>query len=62
MRNIIVIYLETPSGTHQVSWHIHDDELPLFEWLPLKENAWDGHTTDEKYKWLAQIALPRGLS
>lgn len=44
-RNIIVIYF--PTG--QATWHIHDTEMADFEWLPLEANAWDGHTTSEKY-------------
>jgi len=50
-RNIIVIDL--PTG--QVSWHIHDSELPLFMHLPLQDNNWDGHTTEEKYARLAAL-------
>jgi hypothetical protein len=51
-RNIVFIGL--PTG--QVSWHIHDAELPLFSFLPLRRGAdwdWDGHDTAEKYRRLA---------
>lgn len=53
-RNIVFIGL--PTG--QVSWHIHDSELPQFAWLPRREPyngwwTWDGHDTDEKYRRLA---------
>jgi hypothetical protein len=56
-RNIVFIRL--PEG--QVSWHIHDSELPLFDWLPLRDDRpWDGHDTPEKYRrldaWEAWIA------
>lgn len=49
-----VVFVDTPTG--QVSWHIHDSELPMFSHL--RRNAgrvWDGHTTDEKYNRLARI-------
>lgn len=58
-RNIVMILL--PTG--QVSWHIHDSELAQFDHLagsfvgPLLR--WDGHTTEEKYKRLAD--LPEGF-
>lgn len=42
-----VVYIELPEG--QVSWHIHESELPLFARLPRGTTPWDGHTTDEKY-------------
>ncbi|MBD2201573.1 hypothetical protein H6G33_09460 [Calothrix sp. FACHB-1219] len=46
-RNIIVIQL---NEEEQYSWHIHDSELYLFHWLPLRENKWNGHTTEDKYR------------
>lgn len=45
-RNIVALLL--PAG--QCTWHIHDSELPMFEFLPKGENRWDGHTTEEKYQ------------
>jgi hypothetical protein len=45
-RNIIRIDL--PAG--QVSWHIRDDELPLFSFLQPYNGEWDGHDTEEKYR------------
>ena len=45
-RNIVFVNL--PSG--QVSWHIHDSELPMFEFLLVYKGQWDGHTTEEKYQ------------
>lgn len=46
-RNIVFINL--PTG--QVSWHIHDSELPLFDFLDeIPERTWDGHTTEQKYE------------
>lgn len=48
-----VVYIDTPCG--QLSWHIQDDELSLFGHLVVKENNWDGHTTEEKYKRIEQL-------
>lgn len=33
----------------QISWHIHESELPLFDHLPIRPHSWDGHSNDEKY-------------
>lgn len=50
-----VIYINLPTG--QVSWHIHDRDLPLFSQLPLiLERPWDGHTTEQKYKRLQKLS------
>lgn len=43
-----VIFIELPTG--QVSWHIHDSELYLFDHLTSRGLKWDGHTTEEKYE------------
>jgi hypothetical protein len=43
-----IVFIDLPTG--QVSWHIHDSELPLFEWLLQYKCGWDGHTTEEKYQ------------
>lgn len=47
-----IVFIELPSG--QVSWHIHDSELPLVRFLPsalsLAAKPWDGHDTAEKYR------------
>lgn len=42
-----VVYVQSPEG--QLSWHIADEELMLFGHLKVKDNNWDGHTTEEKY-------------
>lgn len=40
----------------QVSWHIHNSEITNFGHLPTKRgNAWDGHTSEEKYMRLTHI-------
>lgn len=66
-RNIIVMeyifplsYIDLTSRA-QMSWHIHDSELPMFAYLPLEENRWDGHTTQRKYNRLLEwsaVPLP----
>jgi hypothetical protein len=44
-----VIYVELAAG--QVSWHVHDSEMPMFKWVPLQVGgSWDGHDTEEKYR------------
>ena len=48
-----VIYINTPEG--QLSWHISDEEVPLFSHLPHGDNNWDGHTTEEKYKRIEKL-------
>ena len=43
-----VVYIDLPTG--QVSWHIHDSELPNFSHLSvMRGRRWDGHTVAEKY-------------
>ena len=48
-----IVYIETPEG--QLSWHIHESELPLFRHLSFKQNNWDGHTTKEKYRRIEKL-------
>ncbi len=43
-----VVFIELPTG--QVSWHIHDSEMPMFDFLSEHDFKWDGHTTDEKWE------------
>lgn len=50
-RNIVVIYF--PAG--QSSWHIHDSEMADFNFLPLRPNAWDGHSTENKYERMRRL-------
>lgn len=43
-----VVYIDAPSG--QLSWHLAQDDLPLFTHVPrTTATLWDGHTTEEKY-------------
>jgi hypothetical protein len=49
-----VVIVDFPTG--QASWHIHRDEINLFSFLPLNAGrVWDGHTTDEKYRRIAEL-------
>ena len=48
-----IVFVELPTG--QVSWHVHDSELKLFEGLEYKDRSWDGHTTEEKYDRCARM-------
>lgn len=52
-----VVYVETPEG--QLSWHIHEDDLDLFNGVDIRRGAdapaWDGHSTDEKYQRLSRL-------
>lgn len=51
-----IVFIDGPTG--QMSWHLHDSDVPLFDGLPRGPNSWDGHTTPEKYERLARIGLP----
>lgn len=42
------VYIDLPAG--QVSWHYHDTQSYLFDWLPPYCADWDGHDTSEKYR------------
>jgi len=53
-----VVYVESPVG--QLRWHIHPDDMDLFEGLRIVEHhQWDGHTTDEKYQKLKNFTQLR---
>jgi len=49
-----IVYIDLPTG--QVSWHIHDSERGMFDHLQVKENRWDGHSTERKYERLANLS------
>lgn len=51
------VRIELPTG--QVSWHYHDSQAHLFEWLPEGEMEWDGHDTPEKYRRVGECAAGR---
>lgn len=49
-----IVFIDASAG--QMSWHIHDSELPNFDHLNRESgNSWDGHTVEEKYKRLGAI-------
>lgn len=53
-----VVYVESPVG--QMSWHIHPDDMDLFEGLRIvQSHNWDGHTTEEKYRKLQNFTRLR---
>lgn len=41
------VYIDLPTG--QVSWHYHDSDAHLFDFLHPYQGEWDGHSTPEKY-------------
>ncbi|SKB96591.1 hypothetical protein SAMN05660750_03294 [Bosea thiooxidans] len=41
------VYIDLPTG--QVSWHYHDSDAHLFDFLAPYQGEWDGHSTPEKY-------------
>lgn len=47
------VYIDLPTG--QVTWHYRDSHATLFEFLPMYQGKWDGHSTEEKYARLASI-------
>jgi hypothetical protein len=50
-----VVYITLPTG--QVSWHFSPDDQDLLFGVPRDDNTrWDGHTTDEKYRRIADHA------
>lgn len=48
-----IVFIDGPTG--QLSWHLHDSDVLLFDGLPRGPNAWDGHTTPEKYERVARL-------
>lgn len=54
-----VLYVRSPAG--QLSWHINKDDLDLFSHVPVVDPddaraQWDTHTTEEKYRRVAELA------
>ena len=48
------VYISLPTG--QASWHYHDDEKELFDFIIKRDVEWDGHSTEEKYERLNDFA------
>lgn len=47
------VFIDLPTG--QASWHFHDSQAFLFADLPPYTKPWDGHSTEEKYRRLADL-------
>jgi hypothetical protein len=52
---LTIVCIHSPAG--QLTWHIHDSQTFLFAHLPIGENHWDGHTTEQKYQRLRDFTL-----
>jgi hypothetical protein len=57
-----IVYLTI--GSHQASWHVHPRDADLFAHVERVEAddpqaQWDGHTTEEKYERIRQLAAAR---
>ena len=50
------MFIDGPTG--QLSWHLHDSDVPLFDGLERGPNLWDGHTTADKYERVARLGRP----
>ena len=49
------VYFDLPTG--QASWHVHINDVHLFQHIGVYESEWDGHTTEEKYERVVRAAL-----
>lgn len=62
-RTIVVINLpsrEDFAKGGQLTWHIHDSEIAMFDHLEYVNHfEWDGHTTEEKYRRLRKMIIPQ---
>lgn len=54
-RNIVCIH--TPVG--QATWHLQDNDMPMFAHLKRGADHWDGHTTEEKYHRLSRLTADK---
>ncbi len=49
-----IVCVKSPIG--QMTWHIHDSDLHMFEHLSSRDkHTWDGHTTEIKYGRLRKL-------
>ncbi|WP_019629692.1 hypothetical protein [Actinomadura atramentaria] len=48
-----LVYVKSPFG--QLSWHLSEDDVELFEHVPDGGADWDGHGTAEKYERLRAL-------
>lgn len=51
-----IVFIKGPTG--QLSWHLHDSDVPLFDGFERGPNLWDGHSTAEKYERVAWLGRP----
>jgi len=59
-RTIVVMYpYSKEKGAPQITWHIHDNDIPMFDHLDYRVFEWDGHDTEEKYRRLRQTNPPK---
>ena len=54
----LIVCIHTEKG--QLSWHIPEEDIKRFEHFEIKENDWDGHSIEEKYKRLALLPVYEG--
>jgi hypothetical protein len=61
-----IVFVRIPTG--QLSWHLHDSEVGLFDFLPRAWDCthdgftpWDGHTTEQKYDRIRAALKAGGL-
>jgi hypothetical protein len=54
------VYIDLPTG--QASWHYHDSHAHLFAHLPPYAGGWDGHTTEEKYQRVSDLAFVKATA
>lgn len=53
-----IVFIDGPTG--QLSWHLHDSHLALFDHVPrFGGRTWDGHTSEEKYGRIAAALRSR---
>lgn len=48
-----IVCIHSPNG--QLTWHLHDSHVPLFDHLEMDHTHWDGHTTEEKYRRMDEL-------
>lgn len=54
-----VLHMQLPTG--QATWHIGENDLDLFGHVRTdRHEPWDGHSTEEKYRRIAELTSLRG--
>jgi hypothetical protein len=48
-----IVCIHSPVG--QLTWHLHDSDVPAFSHISVRCGDWDFHTTEEKYARLAKL-------